>query len=144
MHRLGLILAMIGIFLTVPFFIVISMQMRSYVMLILPWPPIVGQLGALSVAIFSDRRAEPLFPRWFGYFNVWVALLLLPASAIIFFKTGPLAWTGVIGFWIPAAVFGVWYIVMTVILLRAISAEATSERAVVGALRDESVSRSVV
>jgi len=43
---------------------------------------------------------------------------------IIFFKTGPFAWTGIIGFWIPAAVFGVWYIVMTVYLLRAIRDEA--------------------
>ena len=177
-HRLGTLLALIGIFLTIPFFFAISMQIRrtelrvpslailqfasgiivtvvliipmllfigglfrpdrpaeltklvndlSYVMLILPWPPIFGQLGALIVAIFHDRSAAPVFPRWLGFFNLWVALLLLPASMIIFFKTGPFAWTGVIGFWIPAAVFGVWYIVMTVVLLRAIRDEATSD-----------------
>lgn len=61
----------------------------SYVMLILPWPPIFGQLGALVVAIFHDRSAAPVFPRWLGFVNLWVALLLLPASMIIFFKTGP-------------------------------------------------------
>ncbi|WAJ43311.1 hypothetical protein OK015_19100 [Mycobacterium sp. Aquia_216] len=177
-HRLGTLLALIGIFLTIPFFFAISMQIRrtelrvpslailqfasgiivtvvliipmllfigglfrperppeltklvndlSYVMLILPWPPIFGQLGALVVAIFHDRSAAPVFPRWLGFFNLWVALLLLPASMIIFFKTGPFAWTGVVGFWIPAAVFGVWYIVMTVVLLRAIRDEATSD-----------------
>jgi hypothetical protein len=181
-HRLGTLLALIGVFLTIPFFFAISMQIRrtelrvptlailqfasgiivtvvliipillfigglfrperpaeltklvndlSYVMLILPWPPILGQLGALALAIFHDRSPQPVFPRWIGYFNVWVALLLLPASMIIFFKTGPFAWTGVIGFWIPAAVFGVWYIVMTVFVLRAIRDEAESdERAV--------------
>jgi hypothetical protein len=96
-------------------------------MLILPWPPIFGQLGALIVAIFHDRSAAAVFPRWLGFFNLWVALLLLPASMIIFFKTGPFAWTGVIGFWIPAAVFGVWYIVMTVVLLRAIRDEAAAD-----------------
>lgn len=180
-HRLGALLALIGIFLTIPFFFAISMQIRrtelrvpslailqfasgiivtvvliipmllfigglfrperpaeltklvndlSYVMLILPWPPIFGQLGALVVAIFHDRSTTPVFPRWLGFFNLWVALLLLPASMIIFFKTGPFAWTGVIGFWIPAAVFGIWYIVMTVVLLRAIRDEAaTDERA---------------
>ncbi|MCV7412559.1 hypothetical protein AWC05_18235 [Mycobacterium florentinum] len=177
-HRLGTLLALIGIFLTIPFFFAISMQIRrtelrvpslailqfasgiivtvvliipmllfigglfrperppeltklvndlSYVMLILPWPPIFGQLGALIVAIFHDRSAAPVFPRWLGFFNLWVALLLLPASMIIFFKTGPFAWTGVIGFWIPAAVFGVWYIVMTIVLLRAIRDEAASD-----------------
>ena len=69
----------------------------SYVMLILPWPPILGQLGALVVAIFNDRNSEPVFPRWLGYFDLWVGFLLLPASMIIFFKTGPFAWTGIIG-----------------------------------------------
>ncbi len=48
---------------------------------------------------------------------------------IIFFKSGPFAWTGIIGFWIPAAVFGIWHIVMTVVLLRAIREEADSDRA---------------
>ncbi|WP_163804429.1 hypothetical protein [Mycolicibacterium anyangense] len=174
LHRIGALLGLIGIFLTIPFFFAISMQIRrtelrvpslailqfasgiivtvvliipvllfigglfrpdrpaeltklvndlSYVMLILPWPPILGQLGALIVAIFSDRRPEPVFPRWLGYFNAWVAVLLLPASMIIFFKTGPFAWTGIIGFWIPAAVFGIWYLIMTAFLLRAITSE---------------------
>lgn len=100
-----------------------------YVMLILPWPPILGQLGALAVAIFNDRSPEPVFPRWLGYFNLWVALLLVPAGTIIFFKTGVFAWTGLVGFWIPAAVGGVWYLVMTVMLLRAIRAEADADRA---------------
>lgn len=181
-HRIGALLGLIGIFLTIPFFFAISMQMRrtelripslsilqfasgiivtvvliipmllfigglfrperpaeltklvndlSYVMLILPWPPILGQLAALVVAIFNDRSPRPVFPRWLAYFNLWVAVLLLPASMIIFFKTGPFAWTGVIGFWIPAAVFGAWYIVMTVALLRAIRAEAEMDLATV-------------
>jgi hypothetical protein len=95
----------------------------SYVMLILPWPPILGQLGALVVAILNDRGDRRVFPRWLVYFNLWVAILLVPAN-LIFFKTGPFAWTGLIGFWIPAAVFGIWYVVMTVLLLRAIKDEA--------------------
>jgi len=179
LHRIGLIIAMTGIFLTIPFFLAISMQMRrtelrtpilsilqfasgiivtvvlmipmllfvggafrpersaeltqlvndlSYVMLILPWPPIIGQLGAIAVATFGDYRSQPVFPRWVGYYSLWVAVLLLPASMIIFFKTGPFAWTGLIGFWIPAAVFGTWYLVMTGLLLRAIRQEAEEDR----------------
>jgi hypothetical protein len=78
------------------------------------------------VAIFHDRSPQPV-PALARFLQPWVALLLLPASMIIFFKTGPFAWTGVIGFWIPAAVFGVWYIVMTVVLLRAIRDEAAAD-----------------
>lgn len=184
LHRIGLILGMIGVFLTIPYFLAISMQMRrmerrvpilsilqfasgiivtvvlmipmllfigasfrpertpeltmlvndlSYVMLILPWPPIFGQLGAIAVAVLNDRRAEPVWPRWVAYYSIWVGVLLLPASLIIFFKTGPFAWTGIVGFWIPAAVFGTWYLVMTKLLLGSIRQEAEEDRQTVPA-----------
>jgi hypothetical protein len=97
----------------------------SYVMLILPWPPILGQLIPIAVATWTDRSVEPVFPRWLAWFSIWVAFLLLPATFIAFFKTGAFAWTGIFGFWLPAAVFGVWYLVMTAVLLRAIRTEAT-------------------
>jgi hypothetical protein len=186
-HRIGLILGMIGVFLTIPYFLVISMQLRrmerrvpilsilqlcsgiivtvvlmipmllfvgasfrperapeltmlvndlSYVMLILPWPPIIGQLGAIAVAVITDKNngtaAGPIFPRWCAYYQVWVGVLLLPASLIIFFKSGPFAWTGIVGFWIPAAVFGSWYLIMTKLLLTAIAREADEDRALAG------------
>ncbi|WP_354698007.1 hypothetical protein DSM112329_03667 [Paraconexibacter sp. AEG42_29] len=181
LRRFGLILGMIGVFLTVPFFFAISMQMRraeerrvpmlamlqfasgllvtvvlmipmllflgasyrpertpeltqlvnelSYLMLILPWPPIIGQLLALSIATLADRSPRPVFPRWSAYFNLWVAVLLTPASMIVFFQSGPFAWAGLLGFWIPAAVFGAWYPVMTWLLLRAIGEESRAAAA---------------
>lgn len=178
--RIGLILGLIGIACTVPFFAVVSLQMRraerglpilaflqicsglivtvvliipmllfvvgvfrpdrdpaltqlmndmSYLLLILPWPPIIGQLVPLIVVVLRDRSAEPVFPRWFAWFTLWVAFLLLPATLIAFFKSGIFAWTGLVGFWIPAAVFGIWYVVLTPLLLRAIRAEADAELA---------------
>ena len=100
----------------------------SYLMLILPWPPLIGQLGTFTIAVLTDRSTPRVFPRWVAYYNIWVQLLLLPASLILFFKTGPFAWTGIIGFWIPAAVFGSWYLVMTPLLLTALRQE-TDRRA---------------
>ncbi|MCW2856616.1 MAG: lipoprotein [Marmoricola sp.] len=174
LHKVGLLLGLVGVFLTIPYFLVISLQLRrmergvpvlallqmcsgiivtvvlivpmllfvagafrpdrppeltqlmndiSYVMLILPWPPILGQLFAIAVAVLNDHNDQPVFPRWVAGYQFWVAFLLLPASLIIFFKHGPFAWTGLIGFWIPAAVFGLWYLVMTWVVLRAIRSE---------------------
>ncbi|MGU3650207.1 hypothetical protein [Mycolicibacterium sp. A43C] len=182
LHRLGALLGLIGIFLTIPFFFVVSMQIRrterrvpslailqfasgvivtvvliipellfigglfrperpdeltqlvndlSYVMLILPWPPIFGQLFALAAAIFRDDSTTPVFPRWLAYVNVWVAFLVLPASLIIFFKSGPFAWTGIIGFWVPATVFGGWYLLMAAMVLRAVEDEARRDVAAI-------------
>jgi hypothetical protein len=46
----------------------------------------------IAVASFMDKSPEPVFPRWFGYANLWVFMLLLPGQMIFFFKSGPFAW----------------------------------------------------
>ena len=67
--------------------------------------PFCIQNVAIAVAVFKDKRPEPVFPRWFGYFNVWVCVLFIPAVPLICFKTGPIAYNGVLVFWIPMIVF---------------------------------------
>ena len=180
LRLLGLTIAVAGAFLTLPFSLVVSLQLRraergvpimailqlgsglivtmvltvplvffmvgafrpdrsaeltqlmndlSYILLILPWPPVVGQLVAIAVATLGDRSRTPVFPRWVAFFSLWLAFLVLPATLIVFFKSGPFAWTGLIGFWIPAAAFGAWYLVMTWVLLRAIRTEALTPSA---------------
>ena len=97
------------------------------------WLPFVGiislfmvQCGAIAACVLQSAD-QAVFPRWVGYFNVWAALLLLPAVLIYFFKTGPFAWNGVLVFWIGLTVLGAWFVAMSVVLRRAI----LSERAVV-------------
>jgi hypothetical protein len=102
----------------------------------LGWLPFVGgwavpaaQSAALAVVIFADRATRPTFPRWAGYFNIWIALLYVPAIALPFVKSGPLAWNGVLPFWLGAAAFFGWIVVMTVLALRAlhdVDAQATT------------------
>jgi hypothetical protein len=97
------------------------------------WLMFVGIAGVLIVqalvlmtAAFVDRTEPATFPRWFGYLNGWFALLELPPGAVMIFNDGPLAWNGVIAFWIPLAAFGAWMIVVSVVMLRSISAEQTA------------------
>lgn len=93
----------------------------------LAWLPFIGigtnsivQSVAIALAIFRDRREKPVFPRWAAYFNIWIALLLAPGCLVIFFQDGPFAWNGIFVFWVPLIAFGSWFVVMTVLLLRAI------------------------
>ena len=79
---------------------------------------------AIGAAIVGDKSANPIFPRWVGFFNFWVAILFIPGALIPFFKSGPFAWNGLFSFWIPATVFGVWFIVMLTMLLKAIDRQA--------------------
>lgn len=93
----------------------------------LGWLPLVGfvappvvQVIAIALAVFSDKSAEPVFPRWVGYFSLWCAVLLTPGILVIVFHTGPFAWNGIFAFWLPLTVLGTWFFVMTVPLLQAI------------------------
>jgi len=83
-------------------------------------PPAIVQALSFGTAVLSDRSAKPAFPRWVGYFNYWEALSFLPACILVFFKTGPFAWHGALSFWLPATTFGTWFIVMGVMMLRAL------------------------
>ena len=71
------------------------------------------QLIAIGIAILIDRSPEPVFPRWIGYLNFWVALLIFPAGIVVFFKSGPFAWNGLIGLYVPLTAFSMWFICMT-------------------------------
>jgi hypothetical protein len=82
---------------------------------------------AITVAILQDSSPDPVLPRWAGYFNVWAALLFAPGIACYFFDEGPFARRGVFVWWIPLTVFGVWFVVMTTVLLRAIDAQSEAD-----------------
>lgn len=66
------------------------------------------QVVAIGVAVLIDRSERPVLPRWTGYLNLWVAVLILPAGLVLFFKHGPFAWNGVVGLYVPLTAFAVW------------------------------------
>jgi hypothetical protein len=78
------------------------------------------QVASIGVTILLDKSPKPVFPRWAGYYNIWVSMMWVPAGVIPFFKDGPLAWNGVFAWWIPLCVYFSWFVVMVVLLLRAI------------------------
>lgn len=83
----------------------------------------VVEFGSIGVVILNDERNTRVFPRWAGYFNIWVAMLVAPAGVVPFFKHGPLAWNGAFAFYLPLTVFAMWIAVMVVLLRRAINTE---------------------
>lgn len=91
------------------------------------WIPWIGMTSTLileavilGIVMLLDRRSQPLFPRWAGYFNLWAALLFSPGSLTVYFTDGPLAWNGLIAFYIPFCTYAIWIPVNTYVLLRAI------------------------
>jgi hypothetical protein len=79
---------------------------------------------AVAAAILSDTSKKPVFPRWVGYYNIFVGVTFIPDIFVVFFKTGPFDWRGVVPYWFPFAVYGIWIIVMMVTTTKAIDQEA--------------------
>jgi hypothetical protein len=85
----------------------------------------VASTGIVQAVIFailtlSDKRADPIYPRWYGYFNLWCATLFIPADLIFFFKDGPFAWNGILAWWVALTAFSAWLLVVTYMTARAI------------------------
>lgn len=86
-------------------------------------PFLIGQSVILATAIYFDDQPRPIFSRWVAHFNLVVAAALVPATFVGVSLTGPLAWDGVLSFWLKNIAIGVWVIVMGVVLGRAVYQE---------------------
>jgi hypothetical protein len=89
------------------------------------WFFLLGAVGSavvqnLSIGICILGSDGSVYPRWVGYVNLWLVIGLMFGVFIPFFKTGPLAWNGVIGFWLVAVSFFAWAFVMWIYTAKAI------------------------
>lgn len=89
------------------------------------WPPFGIFMVVIAIAIFRNVNPQPVFPRWVAYYNIYAAVGMAPASFMGLFKTGPLAYNGILAFWVVAVDFFLWMVVMSLVMLKAI---ATDER----------------
>jgi hypothetical protein len=55
--------------------------------------------------------------------------MLTPGTVVMFFKSGPLSWTGLFVFWLPFTAFFAWLMVMFRLLLKAIGQERADDAA---------------
>jgi hypothetical protein len=104
----------------------------------LAWFMLLGAIGPavmqnLSIAFCVLGSDGSVYPRWVGYANLWLAGGLLPGLFLPFFKTGPLAWNGILAFWVVAIAFFAWVIMMYVTTVRAINSDTRPAGAAVPA-----------
>lgn len=78
----------------------------------------LAQVIIVGVCILKDRT-QTIFPRWVGWFNLWVAMAMMPDVLMFFFKTGPFGWRGIAPFYIIVVAFCGWFFIMAWAVLRA-------------------------
>ena len=99
----------------------------AWMIFVAPVGMVVTQLLLLGLAVFYDNGPNPIFPRWVGHFAIVIAILMVPAAGAAVFQTGPLAWDGLISFWLRNCAFTVFLIVMFFVLRGALQRQAVEE-----------------
>jgi hypothetical protein len=94
---------------------------------------LIGQSVFLALAIYLDRQPRPVFRRWVAHFNLLVAAALVPAAFVGLALSGPLAWDGLLSFWLKNVAIGGWIVVMGVVLGQAIYRQRREEGVAGGA-----------
>nr|WP_090340345.1 hypothetical protein [Mycolicibacterium malmesburyense]CRL69438.1 hypothetical protein CPGR_01253 [Mycolicibacterium malmesburyense] len=79
-------------------------------------PYLIAQCLVLALAIYWDRQERPVFRPWVAHFNLLIALALVPAAFGAVTFEGPVAWDGVLSFWVKNIAIAVWIVVMGIVL----------------------------
>jgi hypothetical protein len=79
-------------------------------------PYLIAQCILLALAIYWDRQEQPVFKMWVAHFNILVAVALVPAAFTALTFSGPLAWDGLLSFWVKNIAIAAWIVVMGVVL----------------------------
>lgn len=85
----------------------------------------IAVIGLIPSAV----RHSP-FPRWFGYYTAWTALMFETGAVAFMTRSGPFAWNGLLAFWLPVVTFFAWIVVMAVQLFKAIAGQSQEVNAI--------------
>ena len=88
---------------------------------------LIAQSVILALAIYLDRQARPVFEPWVAHFNLLIAAAMVPASFVGLAMEGPIAWDGLLTFWLKNIAVGLWIAVMGVVLGQAIYRQRDAE-----------------
>ena len=99
----------------------------AWIVFIAPVGMVVSQFVLLALAVYFDSPVDPVFPRWVGHFSLAVAAAMVPAAGAAVFKTGPLAWDGLLSLWVRNGAYAAFVVVMFFVLRTAIRRQAVDD-----------------
>jgi len=86
----------------------------------------------VGVSVLCFRPSTALvpnnpFPRWWGYLSLWITIMFEAGVFAFLTRTGPFAWNGLLVFWSPLSLFGVWISVQCYLLFKALTAQMADD-----------------
>jgi len=100
----------------------------SWFAFLLGWIYLAIEMIATAVVEFQDTREVPMIPRWFSWLTLADAASLITAAGPAFFKSGPFAYDGLLGFYVPMVVWGTYLIGTTWYMHQELVREEAGER----------------
>ncbi|MEU1983197.1 hypothetical protein [Nocardia sp. NPDC019395] len=104
--------------------LILLLNDMAWIVFIAPVGILVAQNLLLAAAVYFDRGPRPVVPRWVAHFAVCTALAMAPATAAAVVTSGPLAWDGIISFWLRNGAFAVFTVVMFFVLRNTLRRQA--------------------
>lgn len=75
---------------------------------LLGWIYLSIEMISTAVVELQDTRDTPMVPRWFSWFTIAGGVAIVTAAGPAFFKSGPFAYHGLLAFYMPVVVWGVY------------------------------------
>ncbi|MBO2447679.1 hypothetical protein J4573_11315 [Actinomadura barringtoniae] len=101
----------------------------AWIIFTAPVGMIVVQNLCLALAVRLDAQPRPIFPRWVAAFSVVIGLAIAPSAGAAAFRTGPLAWNGLVSFWLRIGAYALFVVVMFFVLWGAVRRQSREEEA---------------
>ncbi len=91
----------------------------AYFLAVFSVPCFGGWCVMIALPILLAPEGTAPFPRWIAYINLWAAVLFAPGQLVLFFKSGPFSWHGLVALWLPFVAFFLWILIMSAAVITA-------------------------
>lgn len=88
--------------------LVVALNDVAWMGFLLGWVFLSLQMISTAIVALSDQRAQPMIPHWLSKASIVGAVLLVCAGGPAFTQSGPFAYHGLLAFYVPMVIWGVW------------------------------------
>ena len=111
--------------------ITLALHQLSWLTFVSPGSFFWLQVGSIGLVSFVGKQDVPhsAFPRWFGWFTLMSLIeMTVPPTFTQMFWSGPVAWNGMITFYITLIVYTIWLVVMSWLIFRALRGQEQDQK----------------
>jgi hypothetical protein len=88
--------------------ITVALNDASWFGFLVGWVILTLQMIGCGIVTVRDDGPDPIAPKWVGWATIVGAIALVTANGCAFAKSGIWGWSGLLGFYVPVAIWGVW------------------------------------